>query len=177
MNATFQHVTRPAPAILRVAAVRWLTAELIPFGCLAIGFMIARAWVPLGFAGYGLAVFGSWALCVIYFYRVLGAAGEWIAALFPLIIGNVWVGAVTIVGSATGGKRGQPHVKIIATSSWWIATACLAVVLAVAIMGATLNGERWTRQRNRDDLPGSESGSYPRTRGNLARLWLPGDLG
>ena len=67
MSATSRHATRPSPTILRVVAVRWLTAELIPFGCLAIGFMITRAWEPLGFAGYGLAVFGSWALCVIYF--------------------------------------------------------------------------------------------------------------
>ena len=176
MNVTSQPATRPGPAILRVAAVRWLTAELIPFGCLAIGFMITRAWEPLGIVGYGLAVFGSWALCVIYFYRVLGAAGGWVAALFPLIIGNVWAGAVTIVGSATRGYPGQPHVKIIATSSWWIATACLAVALAVTIMAAVLSGERWTR-RNRYNLPRSKSGSYSRTRDNLARLWLPGDLG
>jgi hypothetical protein len=173
MNVISPPATRHGSAIFRLAAVRWVTAELIPFGGLAIGFIIARAWEPLGFVGYGLAVFGSWALCVIYFYRVLGAAGGWIAALFPLIIGNVWAGAVTIVGSAARGNPGQPHVKIIATSSWWIATACLAVALAVTIMAAVLNGERWIR-RNRYHLPRSKSGSYPRTRGNLARLWLPG---
>jgi hypothetical protein len=176
VNVTSQPATRPGPAILRVAAVRWLTAELIPFGGLAIGFMIARGWEPVGIAGYGLAVFGGWALCVLYFYRVLGAAGGWVAALFPLIIGNVWAGAVTIAGSATRGYPGQPHVKIIATSSWRIATACLGVALAVTVIGAVLNGERWTR-RNRYNLPRSKSRSYSRTRGNLARLWLPGDLG
>jgi hypothetical protein len=47
MSATSRHATRPSPTILRVVAVRWLTAELIPFGCLAIGFMITRAWEPL----------------------------------------------------------------------------------------------------------------------------------
>jgi hypothetical protein len=177
MNVTSQHATRPNLAILRLASVRWMTAGLIPFGCLAIGFMIARAWQPLGFAGYGLAVFASWSLCVIYFYRVLGAAGGWIAALFPLIIANVWAGAVTLVGSATRGYPGQPHVKIIATSSWWIATACLAVALAVTIMGAVLSGERWTR-RHRGDPPRGKSRSCSRTRGNLARLWLlPDELG
>jgi hypothetical protein len=43
-------------------------------------------------------------------------------------------------------------------------------------MAAVLSGERWTR-RNRYNLPRSKSGSYSRTRDNLARLWLPGDLG
>jgi hypothetical protein len=171
MNATSQHAARPGPAILRVAAVRWLTAELIPFGCLAIGLMIAREWEPLGIAGYGLAVFGSWALCVVYFYRVLGAAGGWIAALFPLIVGNVWVGAVTIAGSAMRGYPGRPGVKIVATSSWWIAMGCLAVALAVTITAAVLNGQRWTR-RNRYNLPPNKFEAYTRTRGNLARLWL-----
>jgi len=176
MNVISPPATRPGPAIFRLAAVRWVTAELIPFGGLAIGLMIARAWEPLGFVGYGLAVFGSWALCVIYFYRVLGAAGGWIAALFPLIIGNVWAGAVTIVGSAASGYPEQTPVKIIATSSWWIATACLAVTLAVTIMGAAVSGERWTR-RHRSDPPRGKSRSYSRTRGNLARLWLPDELG
>ena len=39
--------------------MRWLTAELIPFGCLAAGFVIARAWPPviaLGFLAAALAV-------------------------------------------------------------------------------------------------------------------------
>jgi hypothetical protein len=42
MSAVLDRPARPGRTILRVAAVRWLVAELIPFGCLAAGFVIAR---------------------------------------------------------------------------------------------------------------------------------------
>jgi len=167
--------SRPGPTILRIATVRWLTAELIPFGCLAVGFALTRAWEPLGIVGYALAVFGNLALCTIYFYRVIGAAGWWLAVLFPLTIGNIWAGAVTFVGSATSKSPGHHYVKIVATSSWWIATACLAAALAVTVAVAVATGERWIR-RNRYRLPRSKFEAYRRYRGTLAYLWLPADL-
>jgi hypothetical protein len=173
MSAVLDRSAQPGRTILRIPAVRWLLAELIPFGFLAAGFLIAREWRPVIALGFALASFGNYAALTFYLYRVLGVAAGWVAALFPLIIANVAVGAVAFVGSATSQSPEHPGgVKIIATSSWWIAMACLAFILAVAVAAAVANGERWI-QRNRSDLPRNKFERYVRSRGTLARIWLP----
>jgi hypothetical protein len=71
MNAVPEFPARPGPTILRVPAVRWMTAELVPFGCLAIGFAIAREWRPTIALGYLIALFGMPVLTAFYLYKVL----------------------------------------------------------------------------------------------------------
>lgn len=164
---------QPERTLLRLAAVRRLIAELIPFGCLAIGFLVAREWRPVVIVGFALASFGNYAMSVFYLHRVLGAAVGWVVALFPVILGNVVVGSVTIVGSAT--TRSPQNLggsKTLTTTSWWIAMACLAVALALTVAAAVRNGERWI-EHNQYNLPRHKLETYIRSRGTLARLWLP----
>ncbi|HEX6522311.1 MAG TPA: hypothetical protein VF070_20240 [Streptosporangiaceae bacterium] len=157
--------------------MRWFIAELMPFGCIAAGFAIAGAWHPILVLGYMLAVFGSYILSLIYLYKVLGAAIGWVLALVPQIVGITGIGAVVIVGSATTTSPQHPGgVKTLPTSSWWIAGACLAVTLAVTVIAAVINGERWL-QRNRHHLPRNKFEAFGHPRGTLARLWLPDDRG
>jgi hypothetical protein len=173
MTAALDHPARPGQTILRIPAVRWLIAELIPFGCTAAGLLIIRAWPPATILGGFLATFGNFALCVFYLYKVLGTAVGWLLATFPLIVANVGVGAVTIAGTATTVSPQHPDgVKILATTSWWITGACLAVTLAVTVALAVANGERWLR-RNRCNLPRNKFEAHARSRGTLAWLWLP----
>ncbi len=135
---------------------------------------VVRAWHPVIILGGLLATFGNFAACVFYLYKVLGTATGWLLATFPLIIANVGVGSVTIAGTATTVSAQHPGgVKTLATASWWIAGACLAVALAVTVALAVANGERWMR-RNGGNLPRNKFEAYVRPRGTLARLWLPG---
>ena len=172
MNAISRRA-RPGRTILRIAPVRWLVAELIPFGCLTVGLLIVRAWHPVIILGGLLATFGNFTLCVFYLYKVLGTAAGWLLATFPLIIANVGVGSVTIADTATTVSSQHPDgVKVLATTSWWIAGACLAVALAVTVALAVASGERWMRH-NRCNLPRNKFEAYARSRGTLAWLWLP----
>jgi hypothetical protein len=173
MTAVLDRPARPGGTILRIAAVRWLIAGLIPFGCLAAGLGIAWAWPPVILLGFLLASFGNYTACVFYLYKILGTAIGWVMATFPLIMANVAVGSVTIVGSATTRSPQHPDgVKTIATPAWQLASACLAVTLAAVVASAVANGERWS-QRNRSSLPRNKFEAYVRSRGTLARLWLP----
>ena len=173
MNAVSEFPARPGLTILRVPAVRWMIAELVPFGCLAIGFAIAREWRPVIALGYLIALFGMPILTAFYLYKVLGAAIGWIVPLIPLSIATSWAGAVTIAGSAIGRSPQNPGgTKIEATSSVFIAAACLAAVIAGTVAAAIVNGERWMRH-NRYDLPRNKFEAYARSRGTLAWLWLP----
>ena len=162
MNAVSEFPARPGPTILRVPAVRWMTAELVPFGCLAIGFAIAREWRPVIALGYLIALFGMPILTAFYLYKILGAAIGWVVPLIPLSIATTWAGAVTIVGGT----------KIEASTSWLIAAGCLAAMVAGIVVAAVASGERWMR-RNRFSLPHSKLEAYARSRGTLAWLWLP----
>ena len=155
--------------ILRMAPVRWLVAELIPFVGLTLGLMTAREWHPIMAVGYFIALFGTYTLSILYLYKVIGTAVGWCLSLFPLIVANIWVGGVTIVGSATA--QGSPHsagTKIVATTSWWIAGTCLGAALAVTVAAAIINGERWMRR----NLPRNKFAAYAQSRGALTRLWL-----
>jgi hypothetical protein len=173
MNAVPEIPARPGPTILRVPAVRWMVAELVPFGCLAIGFAIAREWRPVIALGYLIALFGMPVLTAFYLYKVLCAAIGWVVPLIPLSIATTWAGAVTIVGSAIGRSPQDPGgTTIEATTSWLIAIACLAAIVAGIVAAAILNGERWMRH-NRNNLPRNKFEAYAQSRGTLAWLWLP----
>jgi hypothetical protein len=173
MNAVISRTARHGPTVLRIAPMRWLVAELIPFACLSLGLTIAREWRPVMAIGYLVALFGTYTLSLIYLYKVIGTAVGWCLSLLPFIAALMWVGGVTVVGSATTqSSQNSTEVKIVATSSWWIAGICLAVVLALIVMAAIVNGEHWMR-RNWRNLPRNKYEAYVRSRGTLARIWLP----
>jgi hypothetical protein len=173
MNAVSELPARPGPTILRIPAVRWMTAELVPFGCLAIGFAIAREWRPVIALGYLIVLFGTPILTAFYLYKMLGAAIGWAVPLIPLSIATTWVGGVTFVGSAISRSPQDPGgTKVEATPSWLIAAACLAAIIAGIVAAAIVNGERWMRH-NRYHLPRNKFEAYARSRGTLAWLWLP----
>lgn len=174
MSSVSGRPDQPGRTVLRIAAIRWLIAELLPFGCLAIGFVIAREWRPVVATGFAFAIFGGFVLSIFYLCKVLGAAVGWVLAIFPQFVGIAWAGAVTLVGSAVSQSPQHPAgVKIVATSSWWIAGACLAATLGVTVAGAVLTGERWL-QRGGRALPLKKWETLGRARGSLAWLWLPG---
>jgi hypothetical protein len=174
MNAVLDMTTRPGPTILRLATVRWLTAEVIPFGSLALGIAIAKQWHPVMVVGYMFALFGTYILTILYLHKVVGAAIGWCLSVFPLLGGIIWVAGVTIVGSATtqSGQSPATETKITPTPSWWIAGICLAIMLGLVVAAATATGEHWLH-RNRSNLPLSKAEACVRSRGKLARLWLP----
>lgn len=145
---------RACRVALRLPGVRWLLAELIPFGFLAAGLAVTLAGNPLHLVGSLLATFANWAVCIVYFYRVLGAAAGWVTALFPLIV------ALTFEGNG-----------VAEASSRWAVTACLALTLAVVAGAAVRNGERWARC-GRGRPPGRTLQAYSWSRGALTGLWL-----
>jgi hypothetical protein len=123
--------------LLRVAAARWLIAELIPFGCLFGGLMLAREWTtaagePIGLA---LALAGGTLLTVSYLYKVQGTAAAWVVPVFVLMV------ASTIFGNVILGHGNQ----LVITSPYWLAWGLLLCVTALSVALAVINGERRTR--------------------------------
>jgi hypothetical protein len=162
---------QPAPTFLRHKAIRWLIAELIPFGCLAVGFTIIRAWPPAGFIGFIIVLFGTPTATIFYLYKVLGASVFWIFPLMVLGFASAFVGDVIFANSAYLYENGARE-ELAVTSGWWLAAGCLALLLALTVAAAIVNGERWMR-RNRFNLPRNQFEAFIRSRGTLARLWLP----
>jgi hypothetical protein len=161
---------RPGLTFLRIPAIRWLIAELIPFGCLAVGFTIINVWPAGGFLGFAIAVFAGIPATVLYLYKVLGAAIAWVWPIMVLMLASTFVGGVIFAGSTM--IRPGHGTKVVITSTWWLIGECLALLLALTVAAAIANGERWMR-RNRSSLPRNEFETFAKPRGTLARLWLP----
>lgn len=118
----------------RPRGVRWLVAELLPFGCLFAGLLLAWAGVPV--AGVALALFGTPVLTFWYLNWVQDTHAAWI---FPLIL---LVLPATIVGDCIFGhpvSHGQP---LVVTPAYWQAFGGLLAALAVTVALAVANGER-----------------------------------
>ena len=172
MTSAARRAEQPGPTFLRYKAIRWLIAELIPFGCLAVGFTIIRAWPPAGFLGVLIAIFGTPTATIFYLYKVLGASALWILPLIVLVLPSVFVGGVIFAGPNFLHNSNGTKVELVVTSTWWLVGGCLAVLLALTVAAAVVNGERWMR-RNRFNLPRNQFEAFVRSRGTLARLWLP----
>jgi hypothetical protein len=167
-----EQAQRPGPTFLRVRAIRWLIAELVPFSCLAIGLAIAREWRPVAALGFVIAVLAGAPLTIFYLFKILGAAAAWIWPIILLVIGNTLIGGFIFVNSTVRDNRHPNGVKIAITETWWMIAAGLVVLLALTVAAAIANGERWIR-RNRLNLPRNKFEAYARSRGTLAKLWLP----
>lgn len=161
---------RPGPTLLRVPAIRWLIAELIPFACLAVGLTIINVWHAGGFLGFIIAVICGIPFTVVYLYKVLGAAMAWTWPITVLMLATTIVAGVIFDGSIL--VRGAHGTKVVLTGTWWLIGGCLAFLLALTVAAAIVNGERWVR-RNWSSLPRNQFETFARPRGTLARLWLP----
>jgi hypothetical protein len=171
VTAVSGRAARRGPGLLRIAALRWLAAELIPFGCLVGGLALAREVRPAAAAGYILALFAGTPLTIFYLYKVLGSAAAWVWAIAPLMIGSTVIGGILFGNSEVHTSQHPSGTRVVVTGTWWIVVAALAVVLALAVAGAIANGERWIA-RHAGNLPRTKFEKYARSRGTLARLWL-----
>ena len=120
--------------------VRWLLAELIPFGCLFIGLLLMRAGTPP--VGFFLGFFGAVILTIWYLNWVQDTHAVWV---FPLI-GLVLV--AMIVGDSIFGHPVVHHgydpagTSLVVTPAYWQAFGGLLAALAVTVALAVANGER-----------------------------------
>lgn len=158
--------------LLRIRAVRWLIAELIPFGCLVGGLALTREGLPVAAFGYTLALVGSTPLTIWYLYKVLGSAVAWVGAIAPLMICSTVIGGILFGNSLVYDNQHPNATRVVVTGIWWMVVVALAAVLALTVAAAIVNGERWIT-RNAGNLPRSKLERYARPRGTLARLWLP----
>lgn len=113
--------------------VRWLAAELIPFGCVFIGMLLT--WAGAAPAGF---ILGLVAVIVTIWYLnwVQDTHPVWVLPLIALMLPVVYVGEL-IFGHAT--SHGEP---LVVTPSYWQAFGGLLAALAVAVALAVANGER-----------------------------------
>ena len=172
MTSAPRRTERPGPTFLRYKAIRWLIAELIPFGCLVVGITIIRAWPPAGFLGVLIALFGTTTATTFYLYKVLGASAYWVFPLIVLVLPSVAVAGVVFANSTFLHNSDGTKANVVVTSAWWLSAGCLALLLALTVAAAVVNGERWMR-RNRLNLPRNQFEAFVRSRGTLAWLWLP----
>ncbi|MGB6165063.1 MAG: hypothetical protein WCF33_11560 [Pseudonocardiaceae bacterium] len=89
-------LVRAMAAVLRIGPLRWLTAELIPLGFLAIGAAITWMRPDYAIAGLMVGAIVAPALGFLYLYKTLGASVWWV---LPLALGAMGVslfGAVAI---------------------------------------------------------------------------------
>jgi hypothetical protein len=128
---------RRAAAAMRAKprAVRWLVAELIPFGCLFIGLLLISAVPPVGFV---LAFLGGTILTTWYLNWVQDTHAIWVLPLLGLLLAATYVGDFIF---------GHPVVRhgsgsYVVTPAYWQAFGGLLAALAVTVALAIANGER-----------------------------------
>jgi hypothetical protein len=150
---------------MRVAPLRWPTAELVPFGFLAVGLGLPLALPQLGglFAVVGLI--GGGAMSGIYVIKMHGASGFWLLPIILLYLGCFGVMEFTL---NEGDNKAHP---VVVTATWEAVAAALMVALAVNVAIAVATGERWAR-RNRARIAPSEAASWGTKQGNRG-IWAP----
>ena len=128
---------------------RWLTAELIPFGSLFIGMLVAWAGAPA--VGFILAFIGTTVATCWYLNWVQDTHAAWALPLILLVL------PVTVVGDWIFGHPISYGRPLIVTPGYWQVFGGLLAALAVTVALAVANGERHhgrysgvvTRQRAR----------------------------
>ena len=169
-NAVPPQSSRLRRTMLRIAPVRYLIAELITFGCLFAGMVLAREWRPVGVpVGTLIAFLGGTVVTIYYLYKVLGSSAGWVVPLTLLMIGNAVLGNM-VIGNGTVYDAAHPRgTHLIITGTYWLAWGTLLGAIAVTVAVAAASGERWTRRHP----PGDRFEALARPRGRLAGLWLP----
>jgi hypothetical protein len=170
-NAVPRRSSRLGRTMLRSAPMRYLIAELITFGCLFAGMIVAREWRPVGVpVGTLIAFLGGTLVTIYYLYRVLGSSAGWVMPLTLLMLGNAVLSNM-VIGNGTVYDAAHPRgTHLVITGTYWIAWWALLGAIAVTVILAAASGERWTRRHP----PRDRFGALARPRGRLADLWLPG---
>ena len=164
---------RPSPitqALLSVAVMRWLTAELLALGCLAVGITTAWLWrgpgAPLGFL---IALMGGTIFTTYYLYKVLGASAGWAIPLTLLLLAATILGDI-VAGNGTVTDSAHPRgTHLAVTGTYWLALAAITGAIALIVTVAAASGERWTRHHP----PRDRFDAIARSRASLAGLWHP----
>jgi hypothetical protein len=140
-------LSRPARTIFRIAPARYLIAELITFGCLFAGMVLAQDWRPVGVpAGTLIAFLGGTVVTIYYLYKVLCSSAGWVVPLTLLMIGNAVLGNM-VIGNYTVYDAAHPNgTHLIITGTYWLAWGTLLGAIAVTVALAAASGERWTRR-------------------------------
>ena len=134
-NASPSRPRRLAAALRdRPRAMRWLVAELIPFGCLFAGLLVIWAGVPP--VGFFLAFLGGTVLTVWYLNWVQDTHAAWVFPLLFLLL------PATIVGDCIFGHPISRDQPLVVTPAYWQAFAGLLAAMAVTVALAVANGER-----------------------------------
>lgn len=115
-------------------AMRWLAAELIPFGCLFAGLLVIWAGVPP--VGFFLAFLGGTVLTTWYLNWVQDTHAAWVLPLLFLVL------PATIVGDCIFGHPISRDQPLVVTPAYWQAFGGLLAALAVTVALAIANGER-----------------------------------
>ncbi len=122
------------------AAVRWLVAELIPFGCLFIGLLLI--WAGAGPVGFILGFFGGVILTVWYLNWVQDTHVAWVFPLIGLMLAATIIG-YTVFGHPIVHHGSDPTPQsLVVTPAYWEAFGGLLAALAVTVALAVMNGER-----------------------------------
>jgi hypothetical protein len=156
--------------ILRVAPLRWLIAELIPFGFLVIGVLPGTAWHRIAGITVPISLFVGVPFSFLYLYKVHGTSSGWI---LPLAF--VYICSLPMCGIATGEWQSDNGSSVVVTGTLLIAIAVLLTVLALVIAASVLTGERWVR-RNQLKIAPNEAISRVLPygdRGIWSWMWLP----
>ena len=120
-------------------AVRWLVAELIPFGCLFIGMLVIPAAAPVGFL---LAFPGGLILTAWYLNWVEDTHGAWVFPLIGLMLPAVCVGDCIFGHPIVRHGYDPAPASLVVTPAYWQAFGGLLAALAVTVALAIVNGER-----------------------------------
>lgn len=114
--------------------VRWLAAELIPFGCVFAALLLT--WAGAGPVGFIVGLVGGIILTTWYLNWVQDSHPLWSLPLIGLVLPAVYVGDL-IFGHTT--SHGEP---LVVTPAYWQALGGLLAALAVMVALAVVNGER-----------------------------------
>jgi hypothetical protein len=129
------NMMRRAAAVMRAwpRALRWLVAELIPFGCVLVGLVLTRAGAgPVSFIlGLCGIILTAW-----YLNWVQDTHPLWVLPLIGFMLPAVYVGLL-IFGHAV--SKGEP---LVVTPTYWQVFGGLLAALAVTVALAVANGER-----------------------------------
>jgi hypothetical protein len=116
-------------------ALRWLTAELIPFGCVFAGMVLT--WAGAAPVGFIVGLFAGVVLTTWYLNWVQDTHPAWVFPLIGLMLPAVYDGELIFSHSAE--SQGSP---LVVTPVYWQVFIGLLAALAVTVALAVANGER-----------------------------------
>lgn len=124
-------------------AVRWLVAELIPFGWLAVAMLLIWAGAPpLGFV---LGIFVAVPMTVVYLNWVQQISSIWVFPLIGLMLPATYLEDIILDNPAVQSGHAwydSSSGSLIVTPAYWQALGGLLVALAVTVALACASGDR-----------------------------------